>query len=218
MIKNLVKTFLIIFALIAAILANSAFAGEVKSTESKSSTVNANEDPDLKLSIEELKKKYPIDWLKEKYGDYNNDFCQENFGPDDVMLHWPCGSACSLYNDAQKCPKSCYGKDSPKNLVCRFLQDYIRPEFKVFSIVEYKSAFSHYGEDSRIEDVIVVALSYFLSNDTSELTIAEAALKKFIWSKFISQNLENGKGCKIIQSKIRIFYKLDANLCRNSHN
>ena len=73
MTKNLVKTFLIIFALVAAIIVNSAFAGEVKSTESKSSTVNANEDPDLKLSIEELKKKYPISLLDEKKKSYKAD-------------------------------------------------------------------------------------------------------------------------------------------------
>lgn len=70
MTKNLTKAFLITFAVIAAILVNSAFADEVKSTESKFSTVNTNEDPDLKLSIEELRKKYPISLLDEKKKSY----------------------------------------------------------------------------------------------------------------------------------------------------
>jgi len=49
------------------------FANEVLAQISKSPTQNNEqsiEDPDLKLSIEELRKKYPIEWFDSKFGEY----------------------------------------------------------------------------------------------------------------------------------------------------
>ncbi len=51
-------------------------ATQVKTLISFTKNNKDAQDPDLKLSIEELRKKYPIDWLEKKYGDYN--CCESN--------------------------------------------------------------------------------------------------------------------------------------------
>ncbi len=48
----------------------------VKSSAKKQSAEEI-EDPDLKLSIEQLKKKYPIGWLEKKYGKQAYEDCEE---------------------------------------------------------------------------------------------------------------------------------------------
>lgn len=189
MTKNLVKTFLIIFALVAAIIVNSAFAGEVKSTESKSSTVNANEDPDLKLSIEELKKKYPIDWLEKKYGDSNHIFCGDSDGSFE------------------------YDGEVPENLVCTFNGPNPKEKKKLedFSFNEIRSAFVNIetynkdtwigNDDERLWDLIGITLKFFEEKPSNKLSEKEKSLKKFILSDKIMMQVQGSLNCY----RIRIF-------------
>ena len=74
--KYLVRT-LTIASLASALLgSNFAFAQSNKAAAQSKNIEQPSEDPDLKLSIEELKKKYPISWFDKKYGDYN--CCESN--------------------------------------------------------------------------------------------------------------------------------------------
>ncbi len=190
MTKNLVKTFLIIFALVAAIIVNSAFAGEVKSTESKSSTVNANEDPDLKLSIEELRKKYPIDWLEKKYGNFDNPECTG-----------------SPYDEG-------YEEERQSNLVCTFASKDKRKTINDFSLSEIKSAFikkaysfdqeSNELQDPRINEIRGIVIEYFILKDEHSLTYKERKLKNFIFSDKILNQILNSSSCKYLVREFRI--------------
>ncbi len=69
--KNSSQKFLLVTSVILSFLvADFSAAAEVK-TDSKSQ-INEAEDPDLKLSIEELRKKYPISLLDKKKKDYKS--------------------------------------------------------------------------------------------------------------------------------------------------
>ncbi len=230
MIKNLVKTFLIIFALIAAILANSAFAGEVKSTESKSSTVNANEDPDLKLSIEELKKKYPIDWLEKKYGKQDFEFCKGEEQSLPSIVNWPCGPLCSNFPDNANCSKSCYRSLSETNSLCSFFEKerhakgaptsgwLIKMDF--FSESEIKSLLVEYvrqtidsknwkqsdwdNSDDRPQQFYGYVLYYFYDVNSNPTSEKEIKIKTFINSELFTSLLKSSVDCRYLKSVYRI--------------
>ena len=171
------------------------------------------EDPDLKLSIEDLKKKYPIDWLEKKYGEASEKYCDD--GDDEPWLRevksWPCGPAC---NEKEVCSKDCYNsqKPLPKNLICSFFkQSYDKnvnewvadpvARFKDFSESEIKSSFLHTpsftgfykdcntfeGDCLRLEQIVAITFIYFLNKSDSSLTKEEKQLKHFIFSTKISE-------------------------------
>ncbi|MES2961503.1 MAG: hypothetical protein V4694_03865 [Pseudomonadota bacterium] len=63
------KSFLTALTLLSSLMfAHAAFAQISKSQIQNSE--QSVEDPDLKLSIEELRKKYPIEWFDSKFGEY----------------------------------------------------------------------------------------------------------------------------------------------------
>ena len=160
----------IILKILATILAFCfiSFSTQAESNSEKAKDVPVNseiEDPDLKLSIEELKKKYPIDWMRNKYGDQNNKFCKDGDSFPSVAS-WPCGPFCSKNLERKNCPNTCYcykdgcNKNLPKNLVCTFSEfkssydkeskrliysDIPLVKFEDFSTNEIKSAFIYYN-------------------------------------------------------------------------
>ena len=93
--KKLTTKSLTLTATIAAFLfAISAFAepSKMDSKPQKASVKNTeatNDDPDLKISIEELRKKYPISWMAKKYGNYLEGGCEGPSG--DIEVSAICG-------------------------------------------------------------------------------------------------------------------------------
>lgn len=145
---------------------NSAFAAEQKITENtaKSSDVNSIEDPDLKLSIEQLRKKYPISWFDKKYGQY----------PD--------------------CEDTESDKPSLKNLVCGFTDDKTKivdgvfPEifldvFKDFNEAQIKSIILHKDkksyDDVRINKIITIIFKE-ISNQKNQ-SLLKNRIRNFIY-------------------------------------
>lgn len=151
-------------------------------------------DPDLDLSIEELRKKYPIDWLKERFGNQNQEFCKLE-GAFPVHLKWPCGPFCDKYPEIKDCPVRCYTKnkipDIADNLICSFSGNKLvkirnrykhlnQPLIKLkdFSIAEIKSAFLEYnymnnGYKQKIAREVI-------SQDSRPLDIIEMVFKYFL--------------------------------------
>jgi hypothetical protein len=172
-------------------------------------------DPDLKLSIEELKKKYPIDWLKEKYGEVTESECDVGEDEPDLLEvdFWPCGPVCSN-NKNLSCPKECYKnyKSKPENLVCSFFKHGYEKQadsfkeryvskpvarFEDFSETEIKSAFIYYNFRSeafcsvfkddcyRSQQIMAISFIHFL-NIEENLSEEEMSLNRFIFSKKIN--------------------------------
>ena len=206
-------SFLFVFGAFAA---NEKAVGETQQQEI--------EDPDLKLSIEELRKKYPIELITKKFGNYNSKFCKENFGPEEAIFNWPCGAVCKNQSNNEKCPERCYGENSPKNLVCFFFQKsekVIRPDFTDFSINEIKSAFLYYNDarnwkpdaDLRAEEIVATTFAHLINKSDDLLAKEEAELKKFITSDKINLRMKANKNeCKNLEYLIKTFYRVE-NFC-----
>ncbi len=192
------------------------------------------QDPDLKLSLEELKKKYPIDWLSKKYGKIQENDCVTNGVYDvDEVSFWPCGPFCSKYPDKKKCSASCYSyKKAKKDLVCSFFKtEYAKanysynpirkplPKLEDFSNEEIKSSFIYYNTDTngticdefqgdcnRAEELVAITFIYFLNKTDSTLTAEELSLKSFVFSKKI--NIKFSKKDKLPNLIIcKLFYE-----------
>ncbi len=165
---------------------NSASAEETKlQTEDAKKSVTSEvqkelEDPDLKLSIEELRKKYPIGWLAKKYGDYN-EFCRTD----------DCEDNCPI---------------KPKNLVCTFYYDpfrmgYFEDAKKVslddFSESELKSVFVSYGlysqtREDRLYGIIDVFIDHFTNKKPESLTEKERVVLRFAFAPQVLSSYDMG--------------------------
>jgi len=158
-------------------------------------TSSAVEDPDLKLSIEELRKKYPINWLKKEYGDAN---------------HPSCGNSDGAFE---------YDGPIPNNLKCSFftgsgLQSTLEPsvDFDNFSDSQIRSALVEYNklwkekkidEDGRIREIVFIALLYFEQN--SKITDNEKRkLMNFFYMSKLLPITQDAVECKYAKS----IYKL----------
>lgn len=192
MIKRYKKIlFAVVLFLSCLMQLDSAVAVESKTAQitDKSNDNSYAEDPDLKLSIEELKKKYPITWLKRKYGDYR--YCA---GPDDEF--------------------TVDEEHLPKNLICSFIgignnfktnkesRRYKKMHFKDFSESQIKSIFVNYdpkqGDDMREWHVVGLVFEYFDNKPEEQLTDQEKSLKKFIFLKRISYPFGHITECAFI--------------------
>lgn len=212
MLKKFVKLFLILLVIFGFVFFTSKFFINNKSAEA--ATKQEITDPDLDLSIEELRKKYPIDWLEKKYGDSRNPLCED--GDDEPMTlttdFWPCGIFCKNRPELKNCSKKCYNRPLPQNLICTFFvpTTFKFPdrgaettthtpvaEFKDFSINEIKSAFLYYNDpknapyesktrDPRAEEIVAIAFIYFINTPERSLNDEERRLKSFVYSKKIS--------------------------------
>jgi len=172
--STLRKIFLVLFSIIF-LFSSQSFAAE---TKPKTAQIKQEfEDPDLKLSIEELRKKYPIDWLAKKYGDYN-EYCRTD-----------------------DCEYNCPTK--PKNLVCTFYYDpfrigYFEDAKKVslddFSESEIKSVFVNYGihkqlgDDGRLFGMIDVFIDHFMNKKPGTLIEKEERVLRFAFAPEVIDN------------------------------
>lgn len=221
MTKSSKKSLALIATIAAFLFSNSAFAEPTKVDSKAQATSIKNvestsDDPDLKLSIEELRKKYPIDWLKKKYGEVSGDSCVTagEYDINEVNV-WPCGTICAKYPKQKKCPDRCYGYKKPelKNLVCSFfktnydnlpqnykdsdVQSKPAARFEDFSANEIKSAFLNYesntscsqfkGDCNRIEEIVAIAFIHFLQNSPTEKN--DKTLRSFIFSKKLTEKI-----------------------------
>ena len=169
-------------SLLAALILLSSlmFANAAIAQISKSPTQNSEqsgEDPDLKLSIKELRKKYPIGWLKKKYGDPEKyyDFCR-------ALDHV----------EPEEAP--------PKNLVCNFQA--IKYPFKTFSDSEIRSVVANLKVDEfdfRIEQIALIALEYFEKTPESSLTSKEKLLRNFVYSDQVVPSFKKLRQCLTIK-------------------
>ena len=161
--KKILITFLFI-------ISSSIYAGAAE--PSKTTTV---EDPDLKLSIEELRKKYPIDWLEKNYGDIN--LCPDLDDPEPV--------------------------DVSENLVCNFhdfeysIENFSEKEIK--SIVVNTMNQKYKNTDFRIKQIAGIIFKYFNNKRDTDLTKEEKKLKKFIYSKQVMKSFQGREGCTIVK-------------------
>jgi len=133
----------------------------------------AIEDPDLQLSIEELRVKYPIDWLEEKYGKVTPSNClivDDDPESGEAVIReissWPCGEACKKHPQQKNCPKACL-YTGPENLVCTFFKGIYEKnsqgreffmekpavQFGDFSTSEIKSIFVHYNPNEYCKEL-----------------------------------------------------------------
>lgn len=129
----------------------------------------AIQDPDLNLSIEELRRKYPIGWLEKKYGSYEN--CDEADGG-------------FFYKGLNKNP--------PANLICSFEKDGSlskKIKFKDLSIKEIKSVFCYDSSDPRASEVVVMVLKH-LDEKRSFFTKKEEEVYRFIKSEKIAKSFK----------------------------
>ena len=172
------KTFALLatFSLLTSV--NYSLAAEgVKSSEALGVAASINttavakdnlEDPDLKLSIEELRKKYPIAWFDKKYGKY-----------------YPCESGGASYVEGRKYPR----------VVCDFTTDKSKVEggsfqtalldvFKDFTEAEIKSVIVNYdkksNDDMRPDKILIILLKQF--NQKNEKGTLEKRIKNFFYS------------------------------------
>lgn len=154
----------------------------------------AVQDPDLNLSIEKLRKKYPIGWLEEKYGNYSK-FCV-NYGYCDC--------------DSGDCSKVCQIPKKPKNLVCIFYYDQRDLESnregfedaKMVSLTSFTESeiksilvnYSDYENDSRIRDIIGILIDYFANKKSKTLNQFDARVLKFAFAPTIANSYAIGCG------------------------
>ncbi len=132
-------------------------------------------DSDVELSISELRKKYPLDWVEKKYGKIPKDYCDDEEYPGD--------------------------KTKQPNLICAFTPTYLEKKYtqefekivsrKDFNEKEIKSSFVNQVDmtkDRRPSDVIRTTLLFFSTTKEAELNISDKKLQKFIFSPKIFLN------------------------------
>jgi len=211
--KILAKALLVTSLVSAVLIGNFTFAQQsnqnlnpAQKTESKSKVHTATdqkittneEDPDLKLSIEELKKKYPITWLKKQYGDYN---------------HPSCGNSDGAFE---------YEGAIPKNLICSFFihnaysennSSTFKPSVSIdfFSTSQIKSALIEYytlwklrkvDQDERVREIVILAILTFEQN-TNNLSKNQKDLLKFIYKSHLLPITQDPIECNYVNSIYR---------------
>jgi len=159
------------------------------------------ENPDLKLSIEELKKKYPITWLNKKYGDSNHPSCGNSDGAFEYEGPIPDNLKCSFFE----------GKFYYDSKLHKDQTSYV-PLFKIndFSASEIKSVFlrepdnylksAPMQEDSRMWELMGITLKY-LNDSKSSLTQEEKILKDFVNSDKVLNPTKNSVLCDTINKR-----------------
>lgn len=186
MLKKFVKLFLILSVVFSFTVNINSFAETIT-------------DPDLDLSIEKLRKKYPITWLSEKYGD--NNWCLDWKDAENI----PNSNNYSTkkdYEDAKKDYKKYSKSKPPKNLICSFYkkqnfqEPYKEMNFGNFSENEIKSIFAMIPEerDLREQQIIGIVFRFFEEKENSVLTPTELRIKNFIFSKRIIKQFHSSCG------------------------
>ena len=219
---------LLFFYLLLIFTTNNSFALDSNQDSTINQKAEIIEDPDLKLSIEELRKKYPIDWLSRKYGNVSGENCVTAGSYDiDEVDAWPCGPICSKYPEQKECPKKCHkhkkGVNS-KNLICSFFKTKYQKEYKNnsyslkpittpvarfedFSIDEIKSAFVYYNNPD----------NFFDKAELSDHRAREIVGIVFIHFLNDSGALQNNKARLlknfIFSKKVSNGFKIDKNQC-----
>lgn len=178
-------SFLLLFA-IACCSKESEVKSDVNPSEITVETNIPQEfiDPDLNLSIEELKAKYPIDWLEKKYGNWE-EFC-DNYG------------YCECEINPERCDEVCKIPPRPNNVVCGFyhhlnydlerLSKFSSDELRIkiiplefFSEAELKSIFVN-KSDSRQIKIIEVFIDQIANKKPGTLTDFEKKIVRFAFA------------------------------------
>jgi hypothetical protein len=148
-------------------------------------------DPDLKLSIEELKKKYPIDWFEKKYGNYLDNGCEGGDFEGEV------NAVCLFFYDRESLNqfleenhKSIFIKKSATTeqildtLSAKFLDVFNElDESQIKSIIVH---YNQYSYEVRVRDIINIMLSQIV--DTGFLHENKKKIKNFFYSEVIASS------------------------------
>lgn len=140
------------------------------------------EDPDLKLSIEELREKYPIDWFDKEYGEYD------------------------------ECATDSEGESADTKLICLFVLDkkkmhsiyrakIIKP-FEKFTESQIKSIIVHHSVksydnnyiDSRLDQILIMLemqTQYLTKNDLVQIKIRNFMYSDTIVKSFTRLSCES---------------------------
>ncbi|MES2961525.1 MAG: hypothetical protein V4694_03975 [Pseudomonadota bacterium] len=180
------KKFLIIFIFFFTTLAH---ADEIKITPKPptKSRTRVIPDPDTRLSILQLRKKYLLIWLKQKYGDANSRFCgQEKFVGSNQI---PANLLCSFYGPtpAEQKKFSDFSFDEIKSV-------FVREQF-----VPATTGTPAY-EDPRIWELVGITLQFFEKKPANLLSNDEKKLRDFIYSDKIITPIQNSVLCDKIKS------------------
>lgn len=202
--KYLVRTLAIASLASALLVGNFAFAQNNKATMQSQNNESSAKDPDLKLSIEELKKKYPIGWLGKKYGNQLlcNDVDEDNIenmkryaklvNKEDFTCSF------TLEKDRTNLSKDSNEFDEKIEIRTKYVKS-----IDYFSESQIKSIFLHVdknfikfskedGElyveahDSRELSIIYLVCRFFDETPNQELSSKQKKLKSFLFSKKIS--------------------------------
>jgi hypothetical protein len=172
----------VISFLALTLISFSAFAGDLEKNSNSQQNSQAETkqienssikseitDPDLKLSIEELREKYPIGWFDEKYGTY--DGCE---GGDDEEYYIDQKMICGFTSDKNEAEKK-----SDKTIIVLFIDHLLE-----FNENQLKSIILHYNKkssnDLRIDDVMLILIKAF--NKKNNKTIFQQKIKSFLYS------------------------------------
>ena len=197
------KKFLIIFIFAFTTLAHDLVHGEEIKITPKSpikSRTHVIADPDTRLSISQLRKKYLLIWLKQKYGDANSRFCRpETFAGSNQI---PDNMVCSFYgpNPPEQKKFSDFSFDEIKSV---FVRDQFVPATKGTPIYE----------DPRIWELVGITLQFFEKKPANLLNDDEKKLRDFIFSDKIITPIQNSVLCDKIKST---FDLQSALFCTNS--
>jgi hypothetical protein len=174
--KNLIPSLLLIL-----IFSNQSLAEEAKSKTQNNTTQQVEEDPDLKLSIEELRRKYPIGWLKERYGDSNHPSCGNSYVSDDYQDSIPQNLLCSFVS-TRKFDGKVLLKE-PKRLLLVKFEDFSDAEIKSVFIREPDNYLNSppLEEDIRMWQLMGIVIEH-LNKPDGFLTNQERALRNFVYS------------------------------------
>ena len=150
------------------------------------------EDPDLKLSIAELRKKYPIDWLEKKYGNYIEGGCErdgdfEEEPKEKAICHFFYNKkSLKLFLEENRSSiliaKSATTEQILNSLSAKFLDVFNElSEEQIKSVIVH---YNHYSSEVRVRDVINIML-----NQISDLNFTHGnknKIKSFFYSKQVA--------------------------------
>ncbi|MES2961506.1 MAG: hypothetical protein V4694_03880 [Pseudomonadota bacterium] len=198
--KKMTNKFLKSLLAALILLSSLMFAHAAIAQISKSKIQNSEqlgEDPDLKLSIKELRKKYPIGWLKKKYGDSKHPSCGNSDGAFEYEGPIPKNLICSFFTNDM------YSKSDTSKLIPSFSLD-----LEFFSNNQIKSALIEYNnlwkqhrasDDERVREIVILALLTF-EEKTNTLTENQKELKNFIYKSQLLPVLQDAIECKYVNS------------------
>ncbi len=230
-VKKYLARGLAIASLASALLIGNFAAAQSNKAATQSKNIESSvEDPDLKLSIEELKKKYPITWFAKKYEKRDIEYCDGEEQSAPYISSWPCGPLCSNFPNDTKCPKACYDSFVESNMMCSFFEtkSYAKGAPKsgwlisidFFSESEIKSLLVEYvrqtidsknwkqsdwdNNDDRAQQFYAYILYYFYDVNPNPTSEKEIRVKKFINSEIFTSLLKNSVNCRYLKSVYRI--------------